>query len=183
MIQALAGDDRQLVATAPVRGQSTGSVLVRQQLGDREFATHVDAREADRFLVMLDFGVDATARGTRVSLFKDEREVSSEYLRQGRVLLPELSAGRWYLEVRDPDGGSAALTSYWRHAQHSAGGMEWSRVPALGTTHRSDGVVRSVTCVRIPVMVNTQIGDGDRSEATLGSLCFGRIFLPSGGPL
>lgn len=109
VIELLTEGGRQVVATVPVRGQSAGGVLVRQRLGDREFATHVDAREGDRFVVMLDFGVDATARGTRVSLFKDEREVTSEALRQGRVLLPELSAGRWYLEVRDPDGWVGGL--------------------------------------------------------------------------
>jgi len=111
VIEVLAGDTGvgQVIAPVAVRGDLNRGVLFMQQLGERSIAAHIDAREGDRFVMMLDFGVDAAARGTRVTLFKDEREVASDALRQGRVLLPELTAGRWHVEVRDSDGWVGAL--------------------------------------------------------------------------
>lgn len=114
VIEILTGDhggglEPRVGAPVALRGDARGGVLVRQRIGDREIAAHVDAREGDRFVVMLDFGLDAAARGTRVALFKDEREVSSEALRQGRVLLPELGAGRWRVQVVDAEGWVGAL--------------------------------------------------------------------------
>lgn len=109
VIEVLTGEAGKLVQALPVRGSGPGGVLVRQRLGEREIATHIDVRADDRFVVMLDLGGDASERQTRVSLFKDEREVASEVLRQGRVLLPELSSGRWYVEVRETDGWVGGL--------------------------------------------------------------------------
>jgi len=80
---------------------------VRHRLGDREVATHVDARGPARFAVLLDFGSDAATRGTRVSLrsmARGGREILSETLRQGRFLLPELGVGDWRVEIRDAAG-------------------------------------------------------------------------------
>src|SRR5690349_15147761 len=49
VIEVLAGDARLgEVAPVPVRGDAKGGVLVRSRLGEREIATHVDAR-GDRF--------------------------------------------------------------------------------------------------------------------------------------
>jgi hypothetical protein len=58
---------------------------------------------------MLDLGLDAATRETRVALFRGSREVLSEGLRRGRVLLPELAPGRWRIEVRDRGGWVGAL--------------------------------------------------------------------------
>lgn len=105
IIEVLAGEHRlgEVVAPLPVRGETRGGVLVRQPLGNREIVAHVDVRDG-RFMVMLDLGRDAPARGTRVTLRRGDREVASEILRQGRVLLPEMGEGAWRIEVRDSGG-------------------------------------------------------------------------------
>ncbi|MBL8783376.1 MAG: hypothetical protein JNJ59_00635 [Deltaproteobacteria bacterium] len=109
VLELVGGDGRlgEVVSPVAVRGGASGGVLVRHRLGDREVATHVDARSEGRFAVLLDFGSDAAARNTRVSLFsvdKGGREVASEVLRQGRVLLPELGVGAWRVEIEDSGG-------------------------------------------------------------------------------
>ncbi len=115
VIEVLAGDARpgEVLPPLPVRGEARGGVLIRQRLGHRDLVTHIDVRERERFAVILDLGGDAAARRTRVALFRagpgDEREVMSEVLRQGRVLLPELAAGHWRIEVRDREGWVGAL--------------------------------------------------------------------------
>lgn len=103
-IEVLAGEVRWgEVAPTPVRGETRGGVLVRHPLGRLELSAHVDVR-GDKFLVMLDLGREAPGRGTRITLRRGDREVASEMLRQGRVLLPEMGEGQWRVEVRDSGG-------------------------------------------------------------------------------
>lgn len=111
VVEVLAGDRRlgEVVTPVPVRGEGRGGVLVRHRLGRCDLATHVDVRRGDRFVVMLDLGAEAARRQTRIALFKGPREVLSEGLRQGRVLLPELAPGVWHVEVRDREGWVGGL--------------------------------------------------------------------------
>lgn len=109
LLELVGGEGRlgEVVSPVAVRGAASGGLLVRHRLGDREVATHVDLRGEDRFAVMLDLGSDAAARGTRVSLLsldRGGREVASETLRQGRVLLPVLGRGAWRVELQDSGG-------------------------------------------------------------------------------
>ncbi len=107
VIEALTGG---LSPAVQVRGGSQEGVLIRQQLGEHEVTTHLDVD--DGFVVTLDLGVDAAARGVRVTLFAmaaQEREVASDAVTQGRLRLPRLAAGLWQVRLRDAAGWSALL--------------------------------------------------------------------------
>jgi hypothetical protein len=52
----------------------------------------------------MDLGADAAQALTRVTVLRGEREVASEAARQGRVMLPELAAGRWRVRISDREG-------------------------------------------------------------------------------
>ncbi|MFO0751244.1 MAG: hypothetical protein U1F43_37085 [Myxococcota bacterium] len=80
----------ELVEAALVRGDAPGGVLVRHAFGVGTASTHVDLA-GGRFVVMVDLGADAPARGTAVVLARDERELASESLRKG--LAPPYPAG------------------------------------------------------------------------------------------
>lgn len=108
VIEVLSGG---LSLPARVRGEARAGVLVRERLGDHEVAAHIDLIE-ECFLVTLDLGVDAAARGVRVALFtmaRDGREVASDAVTQGRLRLPEMASGQWQVRLQDAAGWSATL--------------------------------------------------------------------------
>ena len=87
-----------------LRGGDDGGVLVSHRLGRREVSTSIHRAGDGRFSVLMDLGVDAAHALTRVTVLRGEREVASEAARQGRVMLPELAAGRWRVRISDRDG-------------------------------------------------------------------------------
>jgi|GEM_PF-2457563 len=84
-----------LLEPVPARGERGEGVLVRHRFGDREVTAHVSSSESPRFVVTLDLWGEPTPSRTRVSLFRDGRELASELPRTGRVMLPELPAGSY----------------------------------------------------------------------------------------
>ncbi len=87
-----------------LRGGDDGGVLVSHRLGRRDVSTSIHRAADGRFSVLMDLGVDAAHALTRVTVLRGEREVASEAARQGRVMLPELSSGRWRVRISDREG-------------------------------------------------------------------------------
>lgn len=94
----------EVVEPRVLRGGDDGGVLVSHRLGRREVATSIHRSGAERFSVLMDLGSDAAQALTRVTVLRGDREVASEAARQGRVMLPELTAGRWRVRISDRVG-------------------------------------------------------------------------------
>lgn len=94
----------EVMAPRVLRGEADGGVLVSHPLGERELKTAIVPAGDGRFRVVVDLGHDAAARRVRVTVLRGDREVSSENARQGRVMLPTLSAGRWRLRITESAG-------------------------------------------------------------------------------
>jgi len=95
------GRPGEVIRPQALRGDGEGGVLVSHQLGRRAVATSVHRGGSGRFAVVMDLGADAARLMTRVAVLSGDREVSSEMARQGRLLLPELKAGRWRVRISD----------------------------------------------------------------------------------
>ena len=94
----------EVMAPRVLRGEADGGVLVSHPLGERELKTAIVPAGDGRFRVVVDLGHDAAARRVRVTVLRGDREVSSENARQGRVMLPTLSAGKWRLRITESAG-------------------------------------------------------------------------------
>lgn len=108
LIEVLGG----AVSTAAlVRGGTQDGVLVREVLGGYPIGAHIEVVER-RFMVTLDLGAEAAARGVRVTLLamaREGREMASEAATQGRVRLPEMVPGQWQVQLQDAAGWCATL--------------------------------------------------------------------------
>lgn len=107
----------EVVAPRVVRGDADGGVLVCHPLGEREVKTAIVPTRDGRFRVVVDLGLDAAQRRVCVTVLRDEREVSSENARTGRVLLPTMAPGHWRLRLTEAETWVGDLDLELRHEE------------------------------------------------------------------